>query len=138
MARKVSKSTKRRLSVFGVLSIVCILYFLFSLFYSLYQIYELNREKHSLEVEYKELKEEAEQLQVEIEELNDPEYIARYARENYLYSKSGEYIIKLNDTEEELKKVNDELNQDYIVIGITTVIVLIFIILFRRHRKKSK
>ena len=27
--------------------------------------------------------------------MQDPEYIARYLREKYLYSKAGEYIIRI-------------------------------------------
>ena len=27
--------------------------------------------------------------------LQDPDYIARYAREKYLYSKDGEFILKI-------------------------------------------
>ena len=32
----------------------------------------------------------------EIQRLQDEEYIARYAREKYLYSKNGELIIKID------------------------------------------
>ena len=31
------------------------------------------------------------------ETLEDPEYVARYAREKYLYSKDGELIIRIPD-----------------------------------------
>ena len=33
----------------------------------------------------------------EIEKLKEPDYIARYAREKYLYSKDGEIIIRIPD-----------------------------------------
>ena len=39
--------------------------------------------------------EEEETLKSEIVKLQDDEYIARYAREKYLYSKDGEIIIKI-------------------------------------------
>ena len=39
-------------------------------------------------------------LNQEIIKLQDPEYLARYAREKYFYSKDGELIIKLPDEEE--------------------------------------
>lgn len=42
------------------------------------------------------LEEEAE-LKSQISKLQDPEYIARYAREKYLYSKDGEIIIRIED-----------------------------------------
>jgi cell division protein FtsB len=36
-------------------------------------------------------------LKEEINRLQDPEYMAKYAREKYLYSKNGEIIIKIED-----------------------------------------
>lgn len=41
------------------------------------------------------LKEKEAALTVDVEKLQDPEYIARYAREKYLYSKDGEIIIRM-------------------------------------------
>lgn len=43
------------------------------------------------------LKEKEAALTVDVEKLQDPEYIARYAREKYLYSKDGEVIIRIPD-----------------------------------------
>ena len=36
-------------------------------------------------------------LKNEINKLQDPEYMARYAREKYLYSKNNEIIIKIEE-----------------------------------------
>ncbi len=52
------------------------------------QINELNNK-------YKELLGEEESLISEVTKLQDEEYIARYAREKYMYSLPGEYIIRL-------------------------------------------
>lgn len=41
------------------------------------------------------LKEKEAALSVDVEKLQDPEYIARYAREKYLFSKDDEIIIML-------------------------------------------
>ena len=43
---------------------------------------------------YEELLEEEASLNSEVIKLQDPEYVARYARETYLYSLPGEIIIK--------------------------------------------
>ena len=43
------------------------------------------------------LKEEQEKLNLDLKKLEDPEYVARYAREKYMYSKDGELIIRLPD-----------------------------------------
>lgn len=41
--------------------------------------------------------EEEDELKSQINKLQDPEYIARYAREKYLYSKNGEIIIRIEE-----------------------------------------
>jgi cell division protein DivIC len=51
--------------------------------------------KKELDATYKEKLKEEEKLQSEIIKLQDPDYVARYAREKYLYSKDGEIIIKI-------------------------------------------
>lgn len=135
--RRISKSTKRRLRVFGILSLVCILYFIFCLGFELYKVHELKLEEKQLNEEYESLKKEAEELEIEIDELNDPEYLAKYARENYSYSKDGEYIIKLNDKDEEIKKVNNEINVNYIIVGLSIFIIIIFLYVIIRSKKNK-
>ena len=44
-----------------------------------------------------ELTDEEKVLNSDIKKLEDPEYVARYAREKYLYSKDGELIIRIPD-----------------------------------------
>ena len=41
------------------------------------------------------LKEKEDELQVDADKLQDPDYIARYAREKYSYSKDGEIILRI-------------------------------------------
>ena len=58
--------------------------------------------KHSLavmNVHYEELLEEETSLTSEVTKLHDRDYIARYARERYMYSLPGEIIIKMPDEE---------------------------------------
>lgn len=137
-AGKISKSTKRRLRVFGVLSLICIIYFLFCFVFEIYNIYDLKHQKQELNTEYKKLKKEKEQLEIEIDLLNDKEYLAKYARENYSYSKDGEYIIKIKDTEDKVAKVDEKLNKDYIVIGLIIFVAIIFILILNLRKKKNK
>ena len=59
------------------------------------EIYDKYREKKELDKKYVKLKEKEAQLRVDAGKLQDPDYIARYAREKYLYSKDGEIILKL-------------------------------------------
>ncbi len=59
------------------------------------KIYNIYKEKEELTKKIASLEKEEEQLKSDVQKLQDPEYVARYAREKYLYSKDGEYIIKL-------------------------------------------
>ena len=53
------------------------------------------QEKSVLEQEIVALIEKEEQLKVEVDRLEDPDYVARFAREKYMYSKDGEIILRL-------------------------------------------
>ena len=149
-ARRISRASKRRLSIFGTLSLVAIVYCLFSFFYNAYSIYSLTVEKNDLEQKYIELKEEAEELKIDIEKLSDEKYLANYAREKYLYSKDGEYILQIN--EEDLKKLSEEvkntneginiinlkLNRTYTLFALCGVFVVIIIYIVIKGKKRKK
>lgn len=92
---KNNKKTKKR---------ICLLIFICliingAIFYSLgkvwQNIYEKKLEKESLTANLTNLKEDEEKLKVEVNKLKDPAYIAKYAREKFLYSGKNEYIIKI-------------------------------------------
>lgn len=140
--RRISKASKRRLSIFGTLSLIAIIYFIFNLFYSTYNIYSLTMEKKNLENNYIKLQEEAENLKIDIEKLNDEEYLANYARENYLYSKDGEYILQLGEditeTSNTLDIINIKINRNYMLIGLCILILLMFIYIISKSTKKNK
>ena len=137
MKRRVRKVTKRRLTVFGTLSLIAIIYFSVTLVFHLYSIYDLNKEKKELEVKYDKLVKEADDLQIEINKLNDPDYLARYAREKYSYSKEGEYIIKIKDVNDDISDVDEDINMNYLIVGLSGVIFLIFIYIIVKGRSKK-
>ena len=96
MARRRKKSKKaRRFFVFGVTSIIFIGAMTFTIGRYWVDIISKYQEKKSLEKELIALKETEEELKVDANKLQDPNYIARYAREKYYYSKDGEFIIKM-------------------------------------------
>ncbi len=99
--RKVSKAYKRRIITFGGLSVLIIVYFVINSIQYIININQLGIEKTRLTNELLSLKNKEENLKVEIQKLQDPDYIARYARENYLYSKDGEYVIRIDPKEEQ-------------------------------------
>ena len=136
--RRISKASKRRLTFFGTISLIAIVYFCFSLIYNAYTIYDLSMEKNKLENLYTELQDKAETLKIDIEKLNDDNYLANYAREHYLYSKDGEYIIQLDtdDIEQIENGISGEINRNYIIIGLSIFMLFIFIYILRKNRKK--
>ena len=62
---------------------------------NLLKIQDLRDEKKSLKEELVVLQEEKEILETDILKLKDPDYIAKYVREKYFYSKDGELILRL-------------------------------------------
>lgn len=144
--RRISKASKRRLTVFGPIFLFFIIYFSFSFIYNIYKIIDLTNDKKNLENHYVQLQEEAEQLKLDIAKLNDKKYLADFARENYLYSKDGEYIIKigedlkddLDETSYLMKKINSVLNKNYIVLILSGLVILIFIYILFKGRKRKK
>ncbi len=53
------------------------------------------KEKSELEAKLVLLQEKEKALKLDADKLQDPDYIARYAREKYFYTKDGEFIIKI-------------------------------------------
>ncbi len=62
---------------------------------ALTNVTSLNKLKNKLELDLSVIEEKKVDLENEITKLEDEEYVARYAREKYLFSKKGEYIIKI-------------------------------------------
>lgn len=94
--RKASKSKIRifiALLVFG--TITCFLGY--NLFSNVISIYKMKLEENELKEKIVSLEEEKEDLENDILKLNDPDYIAKYVREKYFYSKDGELILRIED-----------------------------------------
>ncbi len=95
--KKYTVKTKSRMFVIFLLFGVVISTLGYHLFIDLYQINELKQEKKQLEEQLVLLSDEKETLEADIDRLSDPDYIAKYVREKYLYSKEGELIIRMDD-----------------------------------------
>ncbi len=141
--KKISKTSKRRLVLFGTLSVIIIGYFIFSLGYSAYKIYTLKFEEKKLTNKLDKLNKEEKTLTTDIEKLQDPEYLAKYAREAFSYSKKDEIIIQ--KYKEEKKEVEEKpefsINDKYIITGcvIIFIIILLYIVIkVHKHRKEKK
>lgn len=92
----ITKKDKRRLVLLMIMFVPLLVLFVSNTLSYVSVIYSNIKEKQSLEEEYSKILEEEELLKSEISKLQDSEYVARYAREKYLYSKDGEIIIKID------------------------------------------
>ena len=84
--------------------------------------------------------EKAEDLKLDIEKLKDPDYLADYARETYLYTKDDEYVLQIEEiieTNEKIDKLTNKIDKNYIIFGLIFLIVLIFIYIIRKSNKKT-
>lgn len=135
MKKKVSKASKRRLMIFGILSIMAIVYFFVTLFGYTYSYISLKKEENNLKNQLVSLQDKKANLKIEIQKLNDPEYVARYAKENYLYSADGEYVLKIDTTEDTEDNVVTNNNNVYYIIGI--ILFLICVLIFRKKKKEK-
>jgi cell division protein DivIC len=93
--KRASKKDRRRLMLLITTFIILVTFFVANMFSTISKIYNNVKETKKLSNEYNEKISEEKRLKTEIEKLNDPEYVAKYAREKFLYSKNGEIIIKL-------------------------------------------
>jgi len=93
--KKTNKGAVRRMSLYFIIFLCVLIYSGYVTFISWGKIIDKYQEKRSLEEKYASLIEEEKVLEKEVNKLQDPEYIAKYAREKYLYSADGEYIIKI-------------------------------------------
>ena len=72
------------------------------------RVVQNKKETTELENKYQELLEEETSLNSEVVKLQDPSYVARYAREKYLYSKDGETILRIIDAQKDKSSSSQE------------------------------
>lgn len=97
---KAIKNSRKRLFIASALLIFLVSFYVCSLFSDWMQIFSDKKEVNTLSKEYENLLEQEASLQSEVTKLQDTEYIARYAREKYSFSKDdGEIILRIPDME---------------------------------------
>lgn len=139
MAKKqVTKSAKRRLTIITPIVIIALGYLAFTLVTTAIQLYNLHNEEITLKTKLKKLKGDSKELKTEITKLQDKDYVARYARENYLYTKDGEYVIKSFDEKNTKHKKQFNVKEEYIIYGAITIGSLIIFYILAKHSKKKK
>ena len=133
--RKVKKSVVK--FILRIVSIVIIFYFFITTISYGIKIKTLSSMERNLNNNLLELKENEEKLKTDILKLNDKEYIARYAREHYLYTRDGEFALKFDEdnNEEVVKETKEDYRKIYIIVGGA---FLILIIVFIKHKMSKK
>lgn len=93
--KKKSNKAKTRFFILSLLFLCVVTLSAVSIFKDWLGIVHNRQEIASLTMYYSDLLEEEESLTSEVTKLHDEDYIARYAREKYMYSLPGEFIIKI-------------------------------------------
>lgn len=99
MKKKITKKVKRRLFLQTFCLFFLIGAFIFSVFSDWTKILQNKRKINNLNTKYTTILEEEEALNSEITNLQDPDYVARYAREKYMYSLPDEVIIRIPESD---------------------------------------
>ncbi len=101
MKKKVSRKAKRRFTALTCLLVAIVIALGTGFFSNWAIIIENKRQVALLSEEYNEMVDKQKSLESEVTKLQDPDYVARYAREKYLYSKDGELIIRIPESDAE-------------------------------------
>lgn len=96
MTKRVSVQERRRLTLFVFIFVGIVTFMFVSIFPDWLKIMENNKQISLLELDYKDLLDNEQALRAEVQKLQNPEYVERYAREKFLYTKAGELIIRCN------------------------------------------
>ena len=97
MAKEKEKLKSESIKSLFIFAILFILILIGTVFNDWTLIKENVKETEELNEQYQTLLEEEASLNSEVIKLQDPEYVARYAREKYMYTKDGEKILKIVD-----------------------------------------
>lgn len=100
MAKQTKTKTKGYRKFVGFIYIGISAVLIYTLVINGYRVFEQKNQVVKLEKRKAELEEEKKSLAQEVELLNDDDYVARYARDNYIFSKDGETVVKLPDSKE--------------------------------------
>ena len=93
---KKTKKEKKRLVCISFCIIGLLVTLVSSVFKDWQEIMDNNSQIKSLSVEYENLLSEEEKLESDVTKLQDSEYVARYAKEKFMYSGDGDIIIRMD------------------------------------------
>ncbi len=90
-----AKKKRKMGNIYGIVFIVISVFLMYTLVAKVQHIQAEQATYQKLVVQEKELKKEKEKLAKEVDSLNDSDYVVRYARSHYIFSKNGEEVIIL-------------------------------------------
>ena len=97
MAKKRTIKRKYR-KLLGLVYLGISAIFIYTLCINAFRVIDQQKELTRLEERKTELEKEKKALSQEVELLNDDNYVARYARDNYVFSKDGEEVVRLPES----------------------------------------
>lgn len=92
---KKTKKEKKRLFVISTMIVVLLVVLVKSVANDWTEIMDNSHKIDQLNEEYNNLMAEEEKLQSDVTKLQDSEYVARYAKEKFLYSEEGDLILRM-------------------------------------------
>lgn len=90
-----AKKKRRMGNIYGIVFIVISVFLIYTLVAKVQHIQAEKVTFQKLVVQKNELKKEKKKLAEEVNSLNDSDYVVRYARSHYIFSKNGEEVIIL-------------------------------------------
>ena len=96
MTRGKTKKERNRLIIISITMISLLVYFGFNVYSDFSKIKENKTVTNQLKSEYENLLDEEKKLNSEVAKMQDSSYVARYAKEKYMYSSDNEIIIRID------------------------------------------
>lgn len=90
-----AKKKKRMGNIYGIAFLIISVFLIYTLIAKVQHIQAEKATYQKLVVQENELKKEKAKLSKEVDSLNDSDYVVRYARSHYIFSKNGEEVIIL-------------------------------------------
>ena len=100
-----TRKEKKRLLLITIIFLLLVGYFGYKVYDNFMKISINKNEIITLNNEYEDLLDQNKELTSEVAKMKDPEYVARYAKEKYLYSSDGEVILRVDGESDEKWKI---------------------------------
>lgn len=90
-----AKKKRKMGNIYGIVFLIISVFLIYTLYAKVQHIKTEEATYQKLVVQKNELKKEKSKLAKEVDSLNDSDYVVRYARSHYIFSKNGEEVIIL-------------------------------------------